>query len=71
MLQNRLKKYWYAKDFQSGKQFVGYEASARMSDLIRLYPNIVIAERDGRFRTLRINWKNKQEIKELRSLKEW
>ena len=71
MLSNRLKKWWYAKDFQSGKQFVGYEASARMSDLMRLYPNIVIAERDGRFRTLRINWKNKQEIKELIKIKEW
>ena len=71
MLQNRFKKYWYAKDFQSGRSFVGYEASARMSDLMRLYPEIVIAERDGRFRTLRINWKNKQAIKELKTQKEW
>ena len=71
MLKNRLKKWWYAKDFQSGKQFVGYEASARMSELARMYPNILIVGRDGRFRTLAINWKNREEIKNLIKTKEW
>ena len=59
MLENRFKKVWTAKDFQSGKYFVGYEATARMSDLLRMYPDLVIAGKDGRFRTLSINWKCK------------
>jgi len=64
MLENRFKKEWKATDFQSGKYFVGYEATARMSDLLRMYPDLVIAGKDGRFRTLSINWKCK-DIKEF------
>ena len=33
------KKFWSAKDFMQGEYFVGYEASARMSELLKLYPN--------------------------------
>lgn len=58
MLENKEKKVWSAKDFQSGKYFVGYEASARMSDLMRIYPDKFIVGRDGRFRTLQLNWDN-------------
>lgn len=58
MLENKEKKVWSAKDFQSGKYFVGYEASARMSDLIRIYPDKFIVGKDGRFRTLELNWDN-------------
>lgn len=64
MLENKFKKEWKAIDFQSGKYFVGYEATARMSDLLRMYPDLVIAGKDGRFRTLSINWKCK-DIKEF------
>lgn len=71
MLENKWKKEWTAKDFQFGKYFVGYEATARMSDLLRMYPELVIAGKDGRFRTLSINWKNKKQVKEeLKRLKE-
>ena len=63
MLENKDKDVWTAKDFQSGKYFVGYEASARMSDLTRLYPELFIIGKDGRFRTLSINWEQEQEIK--------
>lgn len=56
MLKNPTKRIWTAKDFQSGEYFVGYEATARMSDLLRMYPNLFIAGKDGRFRTLSINW---------------
>ena len=56
MLENPNKVEWTAKDFQSGKYFVGYEATARMSDLMRMYPDILIVGRQGRFRTLSINW---------------
>ena len=56
MLENKNRNNWTAKDFQSGEYFVGYEATARMSDLLRMYPNLFIAGKDGRFRTLSINW---------------
>lgn len=65
MLENKDKKSWTAKDFQSGKYFVGYEASARMSDLIRLYPDLLIVSKEGRFRTLAIDWEKEKEIKEI------
>lgn len=61
MLKNKDKKEWTAKDFQSGEYFVGYEATARMSDLLRMYPEQIIAGKEGRFRTLSINWENVDE----------
>ena len=64
MLENKDKSKWTAKDFQTGKYFVGYEASARMSDLVRLNPEILIVGKEGRFRTLSINWE-KEEIQDL------
>jgi hypothetical protein len=64
MLENKSKNIWTAKDFQSGEYFVGYEATARMSDLLRMYPDLFIAAKDGRFRTLSINWKNKKQVKQ-------
>lgn len=71
MLTRKDVKWWYAKDFQHEPYFVGYEASARMSELAMMYPEILISERDGRFRTLRVNWKNKKAIKKLIKEKEW
>lgn len=64
MLEN--DKEWTAKDFQSGKYFVGYEASARMSDLVKMYPDLFIISKIGRFRSLQINWKEKKLIKQLK-----
>ena len=65
MLENKDKNIWTAKDFQSGKHFVGYEASARMSDLTRLHPDLFIIGKEGRFRTLSVNWGQEKEIDEL------
>ena len=59
MINNPRKEIWTAKDFQKGKYFVGYEASARMSELVKMIPEIFIVGKDGRFRTIAINWKNK------------
>lgn len=56
MINDKYKKSWTAKDFQSGEYFVGYEATARMSELKNKYPDLFIVGRDGRFRTLSINW---------------
>ena len=64
MLENKDRNNWTAKDFQSGEYFVGYEATARMSDLLRMYPDLFIVAKDGRFRTLSINWKNKKQVKQ-------
>jgi len=64
MLENKEKEKWTAKDFQSGKYFVGYEASARMSELARDYPELLKIGKDGRFRTLSVDWEQEQ-IKEL------
>lgn len=65
MLINKNKSQWTAKDFQSGEYFVGYEASARMSELNKMYPDIFITGKEGRFRTLSIDWTKEKEIKEL------
>lgn len=58
MLTNKDKKEWKATDFQKEPYFVGYEASPRMSELAKMYPDLIIAGKDGRFRTLSINWEN-------------
>lgn len=58
MLNNKWKRIWTAKDFQRPPFFIGYEASARMSELMNMYPEILIVGKQDRFRTLSINWKN-------------
>lgn len=68
MLDNPQKKVWYAKDFQNGRNFVGYEATARMSDLIRMYPDLLIVEKDGRFRTLELNREKEKELNDLKEV---
>lgn len=67
MLTFNKDKEWTAKDFQNGEWFVGYEASARMSDLKRMYPDLFIVGKIDRFRTLRINW-NYKDIKLIEDL---
>ena len=41
MLSNKNKDNWTAKEFQNGEHFVGYEATARMSELLNKYPNLI------------------------------
>lgn len=66
MLDNKNKKVWLATDFQTYKWFIGYEASARISDILRIYPEYFEAGRIGRFRTIQI--KDKKSYKELRKM---
>ena len=66
MFENPDKKYWIASDFQQGPYFVGYEASPRMSELKSDYPDLFIVGRQDRFRTLAINWENKEQILEVK-----
>ena len=65
MLDNPGKKYWTASDFQHGEHFVGYEATARMSELINKHPELIIPGKEGRFRTLSLDWNKEKEIKKL------
>lgn len=64
MLENKWKEKWDARDFQNGDYFVGYEATARISDLTRMYPSLFTLGKDGRFRTISINWENEKEVEE-------
>lgn len=71
MFTNKNKKEWTAKDFQSGEYFVGYEASARMSELSQMYSNILLTGKDGRFRTLSVDWNKQEEINKILKDKNW
>lgn len=56
--------YFYAYDFMPPRMsmddecFVGYEASARMSELARDYPDLIESGKDGKYRTLRFRFEN-------------
>ena len=66
MLTERNKIWWSAKDFQMDPYFVGYEATARMSDLINKYDDLIKVGKDGRFRILSINWNSEELENELK-----
>lgn len=53
------KQWWLPQDFmQPGDLFVGYEASARLSEIATLYPQMVQSERAGRYMKRRIDFAN-------------
>jgi hypothetical protein len=57
MLSHPEKEWWYAPDFQQpdlGQFFVGYEASARISELPKHYPGKFEFERKGKYRYVRL-----------------
>jgi len=68
MVSQPHKTIWYAKDFMPPERdfndpfFVGYEASARMSDLLRMYPYMFEAGKQGKYRTLRFKFEDKHAI---------
>ena len=68
MLENKKRIWWSAKDFQNEPYFVGYEASARMSELFQKYDDLFIVGRDGRFRILSINWESEEVENQLKRL---
>lgn len=63
MIEKSNKEWWNAKDFQSGRYFVGYEATARMSELLDL-PYIKVRRVD-RFREIALDWTYKDDILEI------
>ena len=64
MLNNPQKEWWSAVDFQHGEYFVGYEATARMSELVMKYPTLVKRDMQDKYRVIGIYWENSQEVKE-------
>lgn len=68
MFENKDKESWKATDFMQGEYFVGYEASARMSELAKLHSDILIVGKEGRYRTLSVNWEKEKEIFEIYDL---
>lgn len=62
MIKDKEKQFFMAGDFQDPEIRVGWEASARMSDLARRYPQVVEASRSGRYRYLRFRFDNIPEM---------
>jgi len=52
MVNNKDHIWWLPQDFMQpnlGDYFVGYEASARMSELANKYPKMIESKRDGKY----------------------
>lgn len=64
ILTNPRKKYWGTRDFQRGKFFIGYEAGARLSELVNKY-EFIKSIRDGKYRYVYVDWKYQKEIMEV------
>lgn len=68
MIRNKSQQWFMAGDFQEPKiklgdrMFVGWEASARMSDLLRMYPEMVEVSHKGKYRYLRFRFENTVEM---------
>lgn len=58
MIRGDIGKWWYPQDFMKdglGSLFVGYEASARLSELAREHPYMVDSRREGKYFVRRLN----------------
>lgn len=60
MLRNRNKEWWYAYDFIGDVNgiFVGHRAPARISELARMYPEMIETQREGRLHKYRFRFEN-------------
>ena len=62
MLSYPSQRWWVPQNFmESSQYFVGYEASARLSELAKQYPELIESERQGKYLARRIcfekvNW---------------
>lgn len=56
--------YWRASHFQQECDgiFIGYEASARMSELVKDYPNAFDVRMNGRFREVKLRLENPKQL---------
>ena len=64
IFRNRHKQWWRASDFQQpiDNLFIGYEASARMSELSKLYPDAFNIRQNGRFREMQFKFSDAENI---------
>ena len=65
------KIWFFAPDFiqpQSNEFFVGYEASARLSELAKEYPDLIETRQRGKFSDRRLRFENMQIIKKAADL---
>lgn len=56
------KRWWLASDFMQpglGELFVGYEASARLSELAKLYPDKIESQQQGKYIARRLKQEQK------------
>lgn len=62
MVRNRRKKKWFfPRNFMEpglGDLFVGYEASARLSELASKYPHLIESKKEGKYMTRRLRFEN-------------
>lgn len=57
MCTAHIKQWWLPSDFMKGGEFfVGYEASARLSELARQYPEMFESRRAGKYMERRIKF---------------
>lgn len=64
MCKHSDKKWWLASDFMKpdmGELFVGYEATARLAELVGENPDMFDTERQGRFRAVRVKFETGKE----------
>lgn len=62
MIRHPNKDWWYAPDFQKPDMpsdlFVGYEASPRMSEMVKKFPHWIDSKKDGKYRYIRFKYEN-------------
>lgn len=64
MANNRDKDWFYPKDIINigeGAYYVGYEATARMSELAKKFPDMIETMSDGKYKKRRIRWETMSE----------
>lgn len=56
MLRGPRDKWWFPPEFMRGEPelFVGYEASARLSELAHDYPEMIETKQEGKYKLRRI-----------------
>lgn len=60
MLHGPKGKWWYPYEFmhEGTRYFVGYEASARLSELAHDYPEMIETKQEGKYKVRRIKTEN-------------
>lgn len=64
MCINKEQKWWKPHEIMntgSGEFFIGYEASARLSELAREYPEMIDSKREGKFYLRRMRFEAARE----------